>query len=109
MKNNFTKRTSLIIGEDGIEKLHNAKVLVVGVGGVGSFAVEALARAGLGNITIVDYAVVEIEDFNRQLPGLTSNLEEDKVKVVGERLLDINPELNIRTFKRYGFFKNTSY
>lgn len=99
MKNNFTKRTSLIIGEDGKEKLHNAKVLVVGVGGVGSFAVEALARAGLGNITIVDYAVVEIEDFNRQLPGLTSNLEEDKVKVVGERLLDINPELNIRTFK----------
>lgn len=99
MDKKFTTRTSLIIGEDGIEKLKNSNILVIGVGGVGSFAVESLVRAGISNITIVDYAEVEIMDINRQLPGLHSTLGQDKVKVVKERLLDINPNLKIRAVK----------
>ena len=99
MNHEFTMRTVLIIGEDGIEKLKKSHVLVIGVGGVGSFCVEGLIRAGVGNITIVDYAKVEESDFNRQLPGLISNLNKDKVEVVKERLLDINKELNIKAIK----------
>ena len=78
MENKFTTRTALILGEDGIKKLQNSHVLVIGVGGVGSFCAEALVRAGVGNITIVDYA---------------------KVEVVKERLLDINNNLNINAIK----------
>ena len=107
MEYKFTARTALILGEDGIEKLKNSHVLVIGVGGVGSFCVEALVRAGVGNITIVDYAEVEVMDINRQLPGLTSTLGKDKVKVVKERLLDINNELNINAIKAT-FNKDTS-
>ena len=99
MDKKFTDRTELILGEDGIEKLKNSSVLLIGVGGVGSFCAEALIRAGLGNITIVDYSEVEITDFNRQLPGINSNLGKDKVKVVKERLLDINKDLNIDAIK----------
>ena len=107
MENKFTARTALILGEDGIEKLKNSQVLVIGVGGVGSFCVEALVRCGVGNITIVDYAEVEVMDINRQLPGLTSTLGKDKVEVVKERLLDINNELNINAIKAT-FNKDTS-
>ena len=107
MENKFTARTALILGEDGIEKLKNYHVLVIGVGGVGSFCVEALVRCGVGNITIVDYAEVEVMDINRQLPGLTSTLGKDKVEVVKERLLDINNELNINAIKAT-FNKDTS-
>ena len=99
MNHEFTMRTALIIGENGIEKLKKSHVLVIGVGGVGSFCVEGLIRAGLGSITLVDYAKVEESDFNRQLPGLISNLNKDKVEVVKERLLDINKELNIKAIK----------
>ena len=99
MENKFTTRTALILGEDGIKKLQNSHVLVIGVGGVGSFFAEALVRAGVGNITIVDYAKVEVTDINRQLPGLTSTLGKDKVEVVKERLLDINNNLNINAIK----------
>ena len=99
MDNKFTARTALILGEYGINKLHNSHVLVIGVGGVGSFCVEALVRAGVSNITIVDYAQVEVMDINRQLPGLTSTLGQDKVDVVKNRLLDINNNLNINAIK----------
>lgn len=96
MNSNFIIRTKLLIGEEGIKKLENAHVLVIGVGGVGSFCVEALIRAGIGNVTIVDYTKVEESDFNRQIPGLISNLNKEKVQVVKERLLDINKDLNIK-------------
>lgn len=99
MYNDFVFRTKLLIGEEGIKRLENSHVLVVGVGGVGSFCVEALTRAGVGNITIVDYAKVEENDFNRQIPGLISNLNKYKVEVVKERLVDINKNLNIKAIK----------
>ena len=96
MEKNFTTRTSLIIGEDGIEKLKNSNVIVFGVGGVGSFAAEAIARAGVGNLTIVDFDDVDITNINRQLPALHSTVGKLKVEVMKERILDINPDINIK-------------
>lgn len=95
--NNFTTRTSLIVGDEGIEKLRNSNVIVFGVGGVGSFAAEAIVRAGVGNITIVDFDDVDITNINRQLPALHSTVGKLKVEVMKERLLDINPDLNIKS------------
>ena len=100
--NNFTTRTSLIVGDEGIEKLRNSNVIVFGVGGVGSFAAEAIVRAGVGNITIVDFDDVDITNINRQLPALHSTVGKLKVEVMKERLLDINPDLNIKAVaKKY--------
>lgn len=91
----WLERTELLIKEAGLEKLHNANVLVVGLGGVGSFAAEFLARAGIGNMTIVDGDTIDITNVNRQLPALHSTVGQHKVDVVGDRLLDINPKLNL--------------
>jgi tRNA A37 threonylcarbamoyladenosine dehydratase len=95
MDKNWLERTELLIKENGFEKLQNANLLVIGLGGVGSFAVEFLARAGVGNMTIVDGDVVDITNINRQLPALHSTIGKSKVELVGERLLDINPKLNL--------------
>ncbi|MDM1397464.1 tRNA threonylcarbamoyladenosine dehydratase [Myroides odoratimimus] len=91
----WQERAELLFKEEGLQKLKNAKVLVVGLGGVGSFAAEFLARAGVGNMTIVDGDTVDITNINRQLPALHSTIGMPKVKVVGDRLMDINPELNL--------------
>lgn len=91
----WLERTELLIKEEGLEKLYKAKVLVVGLGGVGSFAAEFLARAGVGNMTIVDGDTVDITNINRQLPALHSTVGKHKVEMVAERLLDINPELQL--------------
>lgn len=95
MQTNWLERTELLIKESGMEKLHNANVLVIGLGGVGSFAAEFLARAGVGNMTIVDGDIVDITNINRQLPALHSTVGQSKVDLVGQRLLDINPQLNL--------------
>lgn len=81
--------------EEGLEKLNKANVLVIGLGGVGSFAAEFLARAGVGHMTIVDGDTVDITNINRQLPALRSTVGQHKVEVVAERLLDINPDLKL--------------
>jgi tRNA threonylcarbamoyladenosine dehydratase len=91
----WQERAVLLFKEEGMNKLTNANVLVVGLGGVGSFAAEFLARAGVGNMTIVDGDTVDITNVNRQLPALHSTVGQPKVKVVGDRLLDINPELKL--------------
>ena len=91
----WQERTALLFKEEGLQKLKNSTVLLVGVGGVGSFAAEFLVRAGIGNLTIVDGDVVDITNINRQLPALHSTIDLPKVDVVGDRLLDINPELNL--------------
>ena len=89
------QRTELLIKKEGIEKLNNSKVLVFGLGGVGSYVVEALARVGVGTLGICDMDVVNITNINRQLIALTSTLDKPKVNVTKERLLDINPALNV--------------
>ena len=91
----WQERASLLFKEEGLQKLKKANVLVVGVGGVGSFAAEFLVRAGIGNLTIVDGDVVDITNINRQLPALHSTIGLSKIDVVGDRLLDINPKLNL--------------
>ena len=95
MSTDWLQRSELLIKNEGIEKLKNANVLVVGLGGVGSFAAEFLARAGVGNLTIVDGDTVDITNVNRQLPALHSTVGKNKVEVVAERILDINPEVQL--------------
>lgn len=91
----WQERAALLFKEEGLTNLKNAHVLIVGVGGVGSFAAEFLARAGVGSLTIVDGDVVDVTNINRQLPALHSTVGMSKIEVVGNRLLDINPELNL--------------
>lgn len=97
----WQERAELLFKEEGLQKLKDAKVLVVGLGGVGSFAAEFLARAGVGNMTIVDGDTVDITNINRQLPALHSTVGMPKVKVVGDRLMDINPELNLTRIEEF--------
>jgi tRNA A37 threonylcarbamoyladenosine dehydratase len=97
----WQERAVLLFKEEGITNLKNSNVLVVGLGGVGSFAAEFLARAGVGNMTIVDGDVVDITNINRQLPALHSTVDMPKVHVVGDRLMDINPELNLTRLQEF--------
>lgn len=97
----WQERAELLFKTEGLNNLTNAKVLVVGLGGVGSFSAEFLARAGVGNMTIVDGDTVDITNINRQLPALHSTVGMPKVDVVGDRLLDINPELNLTRIKEF--------
>ena len=96
------ERQSLIIGNDATHTLAGATVALFGVGGVGSYAAEALARCGVGKIVLVDHDTVSQSNINRQLCALTSTVGRLKVDVVAERLLDINPNLTVE--KRAEFF-----
>lgn len=91
MVNEFS-RTELLIGTDGIDKLKNSHVAVFGIGGVGSYIAEALARSGVGNLTLVDNDVVSITNINRQLVALHSTVGMKKTEVAKQRILDINPD-----------------
>ncbi|MCP4126387.1 MAG: tRNA threonylcarbamoyladenosine dehydratase [Gammaproteobacteria bacterium] len=95
------ERTEILIGEDGIKRLANKHVMVVGLGGVGGYAAEAVARAGIGKITIVDYDLVASSNCNRQLPALQSTIGKPKTEVMGQRLLDINPGLNLEVMDNF--------
>jgi tRNA threonylcarbamoyladenosine dehydratase len=97
----WTERAELLFKKEGLEKLQNANVLIVGMGGVGSFAAEFIARAGVGKITIVDGDVVDITNVNRQLPALHSTVGQPKVKIVGDRLMDINPKLELTRIQEF--------
>lgn len=92
---NWLQRSELLVGSEGIYKLQQAHVLVVGLGGVGSFAAEFLARSGVGKLTLVDGDTVDLTNINRQLPALHSTVGKNKVEVVAERILDIHPEVQL--------------
>ena len=92
---NWLERTELLLGNEKLEKLKCAHVLVVGLGGVGAYAAEQLCRAGIGNLTIVDSDAVETTNRNRQLPALVSTTGKLKTEVLAERFFDINPDLNL--------------
>ncbi len=100
MENQFS-RTELLIGKDGVDKLRKAKVAIFGIGGVGSYVLEALVRAGIGNYMIVDDDVVSISNLNRQIIATRSTIGKDKVEVAKERILDINPNANVETKKMF--------
>ena len=91
------ERTSRIIGEEGIDRLRQCSVLVFGVGGVGSYVCEGLARAGIGALTLVDKDVIDITNINRQIPALHSTVGKSKADVMAERIRDIDPDSNVDT------------
>ena len=99
-ENQTFARFSMMVGEDGIEKLNNSRVIVFGVGGVGSYTVEALARAGVGHITMVDFDEISESNINRQLHSLRSTIGKSKIEVMKDRILDINPECEVELVKK---------
>lgn len=88
-------RTELLLGKDALEQLHNAHVAVFGVGGVGGYVVEALARSGVGHLTVVDNDTVSESNINRQIIATHSTIGKNKVDVIKERILDINPDCDV--------------
>lgn len=91
-------RTGLLLGEDAMTKLADTHIAVFGVGGVGSYAAEALVRSGVGKITLIDFDTIDITNINRQAPALLSTVGQAKVEVMKNRLLDINQDLEITIF-----------
>ncbi|MBQ8283163.1 MAG: tRNA threonylcarbamoyladenosine dehydratase [Paraprevotella sp.] len=91
----WTERTELLLGADKMERLKKAHILIVGTGGVGAYAAEMLARAGVGKLTLLDADKVQLSNLNRQVIALHSTLGEDKVRVLERRLKDVNPDLNV--------------
>lgn len=97
----WLSRTTLLIGEDAVRKLAASHVLIVGMGGVGSFAAEFIARAGVGKITIVDGDVVDPTNRNRQLPALATNHGQSKADIMAERIRAINPEVDLASIRSF--------
>ncbi|MFP4489117.1 MAG: ThiF family adenylyltransferase [Bacteroidales bacterium] len=97
----WQSRTELLLGRESIEKLASSKVLIVGLGGVGAFAAEMICRAGVGHMTIVDGDRINETNINRQLPALNSTAGRYKTEVMAERLLDINPGLDLTTISEF--------
>ncbi len=89
------ERSRLLLGEDSLLKLKNAKVIVFGIGGVGSYVCEALARGGVGTISLVDNDTVSVSNINRQLVALSSTVGRNKTDVMRDRISEINPECNV--------------
>jgi tRNA A37 threonylcarbamoyladenosine dehydratase len=92
-------RTELLIGKDGVDKLNNSKIAIFGIGGVGAYAAEALCRAGVGNLVLVDYDDICLTNLNRQIHATRKTVGKSKVDMMKERLLEINPKLNVIIFK----------
>lgn len=101
MAQHALSRTELLIGKEGLDKLKNSKVIVFGVGGVGSFTVEALTRAGVGNIVLVDDDTVCLTNLNRQIHATYSTISKVKVDVMKERILSINNKCNVTTYQTF--------
>jgi len=97
----WKERAQILFKPEGMKQLQNSNVLIVGLGGVGSFAAEFIARAGVGKMTIVDGDVVDITNINRQLPALHSTIGQSKAALMESRLMDINPELQLTTVAEF--------
>ena len=94
-------RTQLLLGSDAMEKLKNARVAVFGLGGVGGYAVEALARSGVGALDLIDHDTISVTNINRQLLALHSTVGMPKVEAAKRRVLDINPEISVVTHETF--------
>ena len=97
----WLERTELLVKKEGIKKLNSANILIVGLGGVGSFAAEFIARAGVGKMTIVDGDAFDETNKNRQLPALNSTVGKSKTAVIADRLKDINPDLKLTVLEEF--------
>ena len=94
-------RTELLIGKENLEKLKNSKVAIFGIGGVGSFVLEALTRAGIGNFILVDKDNVDLSNLNRQIIATRKTVGKPKVEVAKERILEINPNAEVEIYKEF--------
>lgn len=110
------QREELLIGKDNVEKLKNSHVIIFGLGGVGGFTVEALVRAGVGEITVVDFDTIDITNLNRQIIATHDTVGRDKSEVIKERALSINPNIKVNAVKELFssetvdlFFKDKTY
>ena len=103
---NRLHRITLLMGDESVQKLQKSTVMVVGCGAVGSFAIESLARSGLGHIILVDFDKIEESNINRQLFALDSTIGKSKVDVANMRIADINPKIKVDTFNMF-FDENT--
>jgi tRNA threonylcarbamoyladenosine dehydratase len=92
-------RTELLIGIDGVDKLKNSKIAIFGIGGVGAYTAEALCRAGVGNLVLIDYDDICLTNLNRQIHATRKTVGKSKVDTMKERLLEINPNMNVIIFK----------
>lgn len=95
----WCSRTEILLGTENVRKLENATVAVFGIGGVGGFAAEALARSGVGTLELIDHDTVSVSNLNRQIVALHSTLGKYKVDVMKERILDINPSIKVKAHK----------
>lgn len=100
MLNQFS-RTELVVGKDGVEKLNNTKIAIFGLGGVGSFALEGLVRAGIGNLVLIDNDCVELTNLNRQILATHKTIGKPKVEIAKQRILDINPNANVEIYQEF--------
>ena len=100
MLNQFL-RTELVIGKAGVEKLNNAKVAIFGLGGVGSFVLEGLVRAGIGNFVLIDDDKICLTNLNRQILATRKTVGQPKVEVAKQRILDINPNANVEIHQEF--------
>ena len=100
MSLNQFSRTELLIGKDGIEKLKKAKIAILGIGGVGSYTVEGLARAGIENFILVDNDIVSLTNINRQIIATHKTIGMPKVEVAKQRILEINPNANVEIYQQ---------
>jgi len=94
-------RSELLLGNESLEKLQSSHILLVGLGGVGAYCAEQLARAGIGEMTLVDADIIEYSNFNRQLLALENTLKRPKAEVMAERLLQINPEIKLNVIQEF--------
>lgn len=101
MQEYWLERTELLVGKEKLEKLKTKHVLIVGLGGVGAYAAEMICRAGVGKLTLVDGDTVNKSNINRQLPALHSNLGISKAELMGIRLRDINPDLELTLVAKF--------
>lgn len=106
MKNQFS-RTEILLGKDGLDKLAKAKVAVFGVGGVGSFVVEGLARCGIGSLVLIDSDKIDVTNLNRQIHATHETIGEYKVEVMKKRVLSINPKIDVSIYKEFYTNNNT--
>ncbi|MBR2930047.1 MAG: tRNA threonylcarbamoyladenosine dehydratase [Clostridia bacterium] len=90
-------RTEAMLGKDAVDKLRSSRILIVGVGGVGGHAAEAIARAGVGGITVIDHDTVSVTNLNRQIIATVSGIGKSKVELIKQRIVDINPECKVET------------
>lgn len=98
---NQFSRTELLIGKEGVDKLKKSKIAVFGIGGVGSFVVEGLVRSGVSNLVLIDNDTVDLTNLNRQLIATRKTIGKYKVDVMKERILEINPDAKVETYKEF--------